>query len=91
MKKLIVEVCVCTQCVMNGAMDIIESIESLQKLKVQLRLNAQIQVEMNKCLGNCKHSDIAPVVAINGVMVEHANCETIMSKIVAITSKDVNH
>ena len=33
MKKLTVEVCVCTQCVLNGAMHIIESIEGLKKLK----------------------------------------------------------
>ena len=30
MKRLDVKVCVCTQCVMNGAMEIVESIESLQ-------------------------------------------------------------
>ena len=31
MKRLIVEVCVCPECVMMGAMDIIEAIESLEK------------------------------------------------------------
>ena len=44
MKKLTVEVCVCTQCVLNGAMHIIESIEGLKKLKTQLRMNAQVDV-----------------------------------------------
>ena len=44
MKKITVEVCACTQCVLNGAMHIIESIESLKKLKVQLRMNAQIAI-----------------------------------------------
>lgn len=89
MKKLVVEVCVCTQCVLNGAMDIIESVESLQKLKVQLRLNAQIQVVTTTSLGEGKHAHAAPVVAINGEIIEHAHSETIMSKIVALTTKDV--
>lgn len=89
MKKLIVEVCVCTQCVMNGAMDIIESIESLKKLRVQLQLNAQIEIVTTTTLGNGTTAHSAPVVAINGEIIEHADSETIMSRIVEMTSKDV--
>ena len=86
MKKLTVTVCVCTECVMNGA---IESIESLNKLKVQLRLNTQIDVQTSKCIGEPKHGDKSPMVEINGEYIENANAETVMAKIIALTSKDV--
>lgn len=90
MKKLIVEVCVCTECVMKGAMDIIESIESLKKLKVQLRFNTQIQIVMNKCLGEAKHGTASPLVKINGELLERANSETVMAKIIGMAQKEVN-
>lgn len=90
MKKLVVEVCVCTECVMKGAMEIIESIESLKKLKVQLRFNTQIQIAMNKCLGDTKHGAQSPLVKINGDIMERANSETVMAKIISMAQKDVN-
>ena len=89
MKKLNVEVCVCTECVMKGAMDLIESIESLKKLKVQLRFNTQIQIEMNKCLGEAKHGLQSPLVKINDELVEKADSETVMAKIIALASQDI--
>ena len=90
MKKLVVEVCVCTECVMKGAMDIIESIESLKKLKVQLRFNTQIQIVMSKCLGEAKHGAFSPLVKINGELLERANSETVMAKIIGMAQKEVN-
>ena len=33
MKKIHVEVCVCTACVMNGSVDLMESVESLRELR----------------------------------------------------------
>lgn len=89
MKKLVVEVCVCTECVMKGAMDIIESIESLKKLKVQLRMNTQIQVEMSKCLGEARHGEHSPRVRIGGEMMEHADSETAMARIINLASQNV--
>lgn len=38
MKRLDVNVCVCTHCVMNGALEIAESVKSLQKLKISFAL-----------------------------------------------------
>lgn len=89
MKKLIVEVCVCTECVMKGAMDIVESIESLKKLKVQLRFNTQIQIEMRKCLGEAKHGMDSPLVRINGDLLQKASSETVMAKIIGLASQDI--
>lgn len=83
MKKITVEVCACTQCVLNGAMHIIESIESLKKLKVQLRMNAQISIVPTPSLVEGKHSDISPVVRINGEIIEKASSETVMAKIIS--------
>lgn len=45
MKSIRVVVCVCTQCIMNGAMDIIESVESLKKLKYEMRHGVKIEVD----------------------------------------------
>lgn len=87
MKELNVEVCACTQCVMNGCMDLIESIESLTKLKTQLKIKAQINVTTSPSIGDCKHTDTSPVVCINGTVIEHANSQTVMSQIIALTTK----
>lgn len=84
MKKITVEVCVCTQCVLNGAMHIIESIESLKKLKVQLRMNSQINIVPAPSLVEGKHSDISPIVRINGEILEKADSETVMAKIISL-------
>ena len=84
MKKVNVEVCVCTQCVLNGAMHIIESIESLKKLKVQLRLNTQVNITTCTNLVEGTHPDISPVVRINGDLIENADSETVMERIIAM-------
>ena len=88
MKKLIVEVCVCTECVMKSAMDIIDSIESLKKLKVQLRFDTQIEVKMCKCLGDAKHGDLSPMVRINNEVLERANSETVMARVIGLVSRE---
>lgn len=87
MKKISVEVCVCTQCVLNGAMHIIESIESLKKLKVQLRMNAQVAIVTSPSLVQGKHPDISPVVKINGELIEKASSETVMEKIIVLNTR----
>ncbi len=83
MKRLEVKVCVCTQCVMNGAMDIVESVESLQKLKAQLRFNAAIKVTADECLCHKEEGDCSPLVIVNGERIEKATSEMVMSKIIA--------
>ena len=91
MRRADVEVCVCSECMLNGSMDIIESIESLSKLKSQLKLNSQINVETSKCIGEAKHGEKSPVVSINGNIFEHATSENIMSYIISLSSKDVKY
>ena len=86
MKRMTVEICVCTKCVMHGAMDIIESVEGLKKLKTQLRLGSQIEIETKNL---CKGEDVYPLVCINGERMERASSETVMAKVISLTSKDV--
>ena len=89
MKKLKVEVCVCTQCVLNGAMHIIESIEGLRKLKTQLRMNAQVDVVTTSGLVEGKHPETAPLVRVNGELIEKANSETVMEKVLSQSVRSV--
>ena len=88
MKRLDVKVCVCTQCVMNGAMEIVESIESLQELKNQLRFDTAIEVSASECLCDHEKGDFSPLVIINGERMEKATCEMVMSRILAMSAKE---
>ncbi len=81
MQKLTVQVCVCPECVMNGAMDIMEAIESLNKLKVQLSLHASVNIIPRAHLGEEDHGSKSPLVIVNNELIENANAETVMSKI----------
>ena len=83
MKRLQVQVCACNKCIMMGAMEIMDSIESLKKLKVQLRLQTQIDVAMDKKICGCLSDDASPVVVIN----EEVTPEIVMEKIVKLTQR----
>lgn len=88
MKSIEVKVCVCTHCVMNGAMEIVESIESLQKLKSQLRFHTTVKINAteNLCQKN-GHGFSSPLVMINEEVIERATSEMIASKIISMISK----
>ena len=85
MKKQEIKVCVCTQCVLNGAMDIVESIESLQKLKSQLRLNTSIKVIADESFCDKSKKNISPVVSIDGEILENATSEMVTAHIIHTT------
>ncbi|MFZ2537631.1 MAG: hypothetical protein WAX04_01865 [Oscillospiraceae bacterium] len=88
MKSLEVKVCVCTHCVMNGAMDIVESIEGLQKLKCQLRFNTAVKISANECLcDKVEHGERSPLVCVNGEYLYNATSETVTAKIISIIAK----
>ena len=50
MKTIDVKICACTSCVMNGAMDLAESVEGLRKVRNELQIDADIRVEMSKSI-----------------------------------------
>ncbi len=93
MKKIQVDVCVCTACVMNGSVNIIESIESLRDLRDQLndgleaqlaKRSGEIEVTTNKCLGGEPHPGKSPMVSINGEVFAKADSESVMSHIIEL-------
>ncbi|MGI6030380.1 MAG: NAD(P)H-dependent oxidoreductase subunit E [Eubacteriales bacterium] len=92
MKTLPVKICVCTECVMHGALDLVESIETLKNLAEDLDQNFStdiaVKMESVKCLGE-KHVGRSPRVEIGGVLYDNANSQTIMAEILSIISKDV--
>lgn len=81
MSKTNVKVCVCSNCVMAGAIDIISSVESLKKIKNQI--NHAIKLSTVACREACEHDLDSPVVYINDEMMENATTQTIMAKILS--------
>lgn len=86
-KKIKVEVCSGTQCVMMGAMDIVASIQSLSSLKQQLRMDRKIEIVTSKCFGLCKEGKCGPFVRVDGELIENADSESVMSHIISIVSQ----
>lgn len=84
MNKIDVKICACTACVMNGSMDLAESVESLKKSRDKLDIQADIDVEISKCIGAAGHSDDSPVASVNGQVISKANSETLMEKIMEL-------
>lgn len=90
MKKVPVEICVCTACVMNGSVEIMEAVESLRDLREEMsdgyptENRGQIELTTNKCLGNHSHQESSPVVSIGGKLFEKADAESVMASIVEI-------
>ena len=88
MKKVEVKVCVCTACVMNGSVEIMESVESLRHLREQMEDGDMIQgkreliVATDKCLGAVSHEADSPMVEVNGKVFTKADSESVMSYII---------
>lgn len=93
MKNINIEICVGTKCVMNGAMDIMQSIESLKEISSELPEQYDANIEINistvKCLEEAKHVCNSPRVSINGKIFENTNSQTIMAEIIDIMKRDV--
>lgn len=88
MKKVHVEVCVCTACVMNGSVEIMESIESLRQLREEMEdgymieEKHELEISTNKCLGDKSHEEESPMVSVNGKVFSNADSESVMSYII---------
>lgn len=92
-KTVEIKVCTCTQCVMNGAMDLEESIETLKGLAEELDESFDTDITLNvenvKCLGEDKHGQCSPRVSIDGQLYDKMDSQTLMAEILSIISKDV--
>ncbi len=86
MEKIIVEICICTECVMHGAMDLMESVENLTEI-FQHEDNdfeqREIEIITNKCIGEPKHSHECPKIKINDQVYIKAKSQNIMSAVLA--------
>ncbi len=87
MRDLNVEICVCTKCVMTGAMDIMVAIERLKELAPQFEdefpPDVNVVITPVKHLGTEVHKEHCPIVSINGRIFLNANSQTIMAEIVS--------
>ncbi|WMJ22187.1 NAD(P)H-dependent oxidoreductase subunit E [Paludicola sp. MB14-C6] len=87
MKTIKVKVCACTHCILNGAMDIVESIESLSLLKNEIRLNAKIEIIANECLCDSVNKGQSPLVVLDNELIEKATSEIVTAKIISSITK----
>ena len=91
-QKMDIEICVCTECVMNGSMDIMQSIEQLKEMSEELEDKYNTDIELNttpvKCLGKSKHGIHSPKVSINEKVFENTDSQTIMAEIIALMKKE---
>ncbi len=85
MKQLTVDICVCPQCVLEGAMSIMDSVDSLNQLEEQLN-GVELLVQTHKHLGEGSHGESAPVVRIGEEYLEKATCENVMARVMALVS-----
>ena len=92
-QKMDIEICVCTECVMNGSMDIMQSIEQLKEMSDELQEKYNTDIELNitpvKCLGERKHGIHSPKISINGQVFENTDSQTIMAEIIALMKKEI--
>ena len=86
MKQLTVDICVCPQCVLGGAMSIMDSVDSLNQLEDQLQ-GVELKVQTHKHLGEGSHSETAPVVRIGEEYLEKATDENVMSQVMTLVSE----
>ena len=86
MKKLNLEVCVCTECVMMGSMEIIDSIEGLKSLDTDLYEDLDISVSTSSSVCAPKVHGDAPVVKLNGERIAKANSAVVMARISEIAN-----
>lgn len=83
MKNITVELCVCPKCVMHGAMDLLENINSIKKMK-SLRNKYSMKITTAPCLDGCQHDGNRPVVSLNGEILENEKENEVMSRILNV-------
>ncbi len=82
MKTILVQICFGTHCTMMGAMDILESVNSMKE-EIQ---DYNIQIEIVKCFGDCK-ADHAPVVIVDQQRLNSATTDQVMARIMEVAAR----
>ncbi len=86
MKKTEVKICVCTGCIMSGAIDIMNGAENLRKLAGTAKNSVKIYPAY--LIGDSVHDTNSPVVMINDELIENANSQTVMAKILSLHNQN---
>jgi NADH:ubiquinone oxidoreductase subunit E len=81
-KTILVQICFGTHCTMMGAMDILESVNSMKE-EIQ---DYNIQIEIVKCFGDCK-ADHAPVVIVDQQRLNSATTDQVMARIMEVAAR----
>jgi len=81
MEALKVKVCVCTHCVLKGAMDIIESIEDINDVKEILEMDRYVKIESVPSISDSNHDAAAPVVVVGDDLIKNATAQEVLEKI----------
>lgn len=93
-KVMDVKICVCNECVMNGALDIMESLEKMDEVAEEIKESFGVEIKLNlishKCIGECKHGNLSPRVSLEGKTIDNADSQTVMEEIIASMSKGLN-
>jgi len=80
-----VKICMGSNCVLLGAMNILDQVEDLKNLIIQddNYNDDEFDIEVVKCLGYCKSDkdNISPVVVIDDEVVFNATGQIVMEKI----------
>lgn len=75
-----VTLCMGSNCVMMGNMNLLSQLEDLQESMEDISL----EIETVKCLGFCKKEErVSPVAIIDGEVLKRANAQEVMEKIVS--------
>lgn len=86
-----VEICVGSKCTMLGADHIIHCVEDLQETilpDMDISEDFNLEVSLMKCGDRCKkNEDVAPVVIIDGEVMNNANSQKVMAKIIEAAQK----
>ena len=75
-----------SRCMLYGAMNILEQLESLEELRLAepWRFNEEVlEIEAVPCSVNCKTDRISPVVIIEGESIHRATSQQIMEKVMS--------
>lgn len=92
MKKVTIQICSCSNCVMSDAMGIGSAVNSLRKLEKQLEFKKGIFIEHTNYIpvennGECSnkkmHTNLSPVVKVGDDIITEATTDVVMSAVVA--------
>lgn len=81
MANIIVEVCSGTHCVMLGAMNIIDSVHSLDEIRHDMDQCCEVEVRAVPCMGLCKGGAQGPFVRVDGLLIKGGESDRVMAAI----------